>query len=143
MLNSWEVDGIRAALEATFVELADIYRRTGNPDEYGGSADYVKIVSDCACDLHPVDLFRPRQFEGGGPISGSVQQDVVYQSLGFPVGTNVREGDRVDVYTQGTIVLIMQVQRGESNDGFVHAYGSVYSDSEWFHLNFHEGDHHS
>jgi hypothetical protein len=139
MLNPWELDGIRRDIEKTFIELCDVYRRTGNPDEYGGSSDYVKVLENVKCDMHPVDFFRPKQFEA----TGGRQTDIVYQSLGLPVGTPIREGDLVDVYTQGIKITVMQVQRGESEDAFLHAYGSVFDNEGWFELSFHEGSHHS
>jgi hypothetical protein len=139
MLNSWELDGIRAAINSTFVDLCDVYRRTGNPDEYGGSSDYIQIMSGISCDMHPVDLFRPKQIEA----TGGRQTDIVYQSIGLPVGTAVREGDLIDVYTQGIKVTVMQVQRGETDDVFLHVYGGVFDNDGWFELSFHEGSHHS
>lgn len=139
MLHPWELDRIRTDIDKTFIELADVYRRTGNPDEYGGSGDFVKVLEAVRCDVHPVDFFRPKQIDD----TGGRQTDIVYQSLGFPVGTPVREGDVVDVYTQGIKVTIMQVQRGESDDAFIHAYGSVFDEDGWFELSWHEGSHHS
>lgn len=139
MLHGWELDRIRTDIEKTFIDLADVYRRTGNPDEYGGSGDYVKVLSNVKCDVHPVDFFRPKQID----TTGDRMTDIVYQSIGFPLGTAVREGDVVDVFTQGIKITVMQVQRGETDDAFTHAYGSVFDDEGWFELSFHEGAHHS
>jgi hypothetical protein len=138
-LHPWELDAIRRDIEGTFIELADIYRRTGNPDDYGGTGDYVKVLDAVKCDMHPVDYFRPKQVG----LTADATIDIVYQSIGFPVGTAVREGDLVDVYTQGIKITVMQVQRGETDDAFIHAYGSVFDEGGWFELSFHEGGHHS
>lgn len=138
MLHPWELSSIRTDIEKTFIELCDVYRRTGNPDEYGGDGDAVKVLSTIKCDLHPVDFFRPTQIKP----AGDRLTDIVYYSLGVPVGTPIREGDVVDVYTQGIKVTLIQVQRGESDDAFLHAYATVFDNEGWFELSFHEGDHH-
>jgi hypothetical protein len=136
MLRQWELDGIAAALEGTMPDLADIYRRTGNEDEYGGGPELVRVIESTKVGIAPADFF---QFQQTG-MAGR-ETDVTYYSLAFPVGTAIKTGDVIDIFTQGTRVTAIQIERAESFDTMVHVYGQEIDSDGWFELNLHAGGH--
>lgn len=134
VLNQWELDGIASSLEGTMFDLADVYRRTGNEDEYGGGDDFVAVIEGVKVGIAPTDFF---QFQA--TQMGSRQTDITYYSLVFPRQTAIKVGDLIDVYTQGVKVTVLQVERAESVDTMLHLYGQAIDDSGWFELNLHSG----
>jgi hypothetical protein len=136
MVNQWELDGIAEALETTMPDLADVYRRTGNEDEYGGGPELVKVINDVKVGIAPADFFQFQQTSAGGRES-----DVTYYSMAFPRTTPIREGDVIDIYTEGVKVTAMQIERAESWDTMLRVYGEVIEDDDWFLLNLHPGGH--
>lgn len=133
-INQWELDGIAASLEGTMFDLADVYRRTGNEDEYGGGDDFVQVIDGVKVGIAPTDFFQFQQ-----TAMGSRQTDITYYSLVFPRATAIKVGDLVDVYTQGVKISVLQVERAESVDTMLHLYGQAIDDSGWFELNLHGG----
>lgn len=133
-INQWELDGIAASLEGTMFDLADVYRRTGNEDEYGGGDDFVQVIDGVKVGIAPTDFFQFQQ-----TAMGSRQTDITYYSLVFPRATAIKVGDLVDVYTQGVKISVLQVERAESIDTMLHLYGQAIDDSGWFELNLHGG----
>ena len=88
-LNSWEIDSISDALEnVVMTDLADVYRQTGNEDEYGGGPEYVKVLNDTKVSLHPSDFFQFQEVRMAGRLT-----DITYYALSFPRGTPIRVGD--------------------------------------------------
>lgn len=136
ILNQWELDSAALALEGTMFDLADVYRRTGNEDEYGGGDDLVLVIEGVKVGIAPTDFFQFQQ-----TAMGSRQTDVTYYSLAFPRTTAIKVGDMVDVYTQGVKITVLQVERAESIDTMLHVYGQAIDDSGWFALNLHAGGH--
>jgi len=136
MIRQWELDSISAALETTMPDLADVYRRTGNADEYGGGPEFVRVIEEVKVGIAPSDFF---QFQQTG-MAGR-ETDITYYSLAFPVGTAIKTGDLIDVFTQGTKVSALQIERAESYDTMVHVYGQAIDESGWFELNLHAGGH--
>jgi hypothetical protein len=136
VVNSWELDGIAEALEGTMPDLADVYRRTGNEDEYGGGPELVKVLDGVKVGIAPADFFQFQQTTAGGR-----QTDVTYYSMAFPRTTPIREGDLIDIYTEGVKVTAMQIERAESWDTMLRVYGEVIEDDDWFLLNLHPGGH--
>lgn len=134
MLNNWEIEGIRESLEDVMADLADVYRQTGNSDEYGGGPEYVKVINDVKVSMHPVDFFQFQETRIAGRIN-----DLTYYALAFPAGTPIRVSDIVDVYTSGVKVTVDQVERGETWDTMLKVYGQVIDEEGWFELNFHAG----
>lgn len=134
-MYEWEVLSIADALaSATMADLADVYRKSGNKDEYGGGPEYVKVINDTKVSVVPTDFFQYQQAQAAGRVS-----DITYYSVVFPKGTLVRVGDLVDAYTLGVKVTLEQVERAETFDTMVRAYGQVIEDDSWFVLNFHNG----
>jgi hypothetical protein len=117
-------------------DLADVYRRTGNEDEYGGGPELAKVISDVKVGIAPADFFQFQQTSAGGRES-----DVTYYSMAFPRTTPIREGDVIDIYTEGVKVTAMQIERAESWDTMLRVYGEVIEDDDWFLLNLHPGGH--
>jgi len=136
MVNSWELDGIAAALEDTMPDLADVYRRSGNEDEYGGGPELVRVIESVKVGIAPADFFQFQQTTAGGR-----QTDVTYYSMAFPRTTPIREGDVIDIFTEGVKVTAMQIERAESWDTMLRVYGEVIEDDDWFLLNLHPGGH--
>jgi hypothetical protein len=133
-VNAWELEGIASALEGTMADLADVYRQTGNADEYGGGPEYIKILNDVKCSVHPVDFFQFQEARVAGNIN-----DIAYYSLSFPRTTAIRVGDTINVFTQGVMVTVDQVERAETWDTMLRVYGQVIDETGWFELNFHAG----
>lgn len=135
-MNQWELDGIAAALENTMDDLADVYRRTGNEDEYGGGPEFIKVVPATKISVVPEDFFQFQNAQMAGRL-----QDVSYYACAVPRGTAVKVGDVIDVYTMGVKITVDQVERAETWDTMVRFHGQIFDDEGWFDLNFHAGGH--
>lgn len=135
-IQQWELDRAAAALERTMLDLADVYRRTGNESEYGGAPELVSVLTDVRCGVAPTDFFQFQQTQMGG-----VQTDVTYYAMAFPRSTAIKVGDIVDIFTQGVKITVLQVERAESLDTMLHVYGQGIDDTGWFELNLHAGGH--
>lgn len=136
MVNSWELDGIASALETTMPELMDVYRRTGNSDEYGGGPELVRVIESVKCGIEPTDYYPYRDAPMGGR-----ETDISYYSVATPRGTPIREGDVLDIFTQGVKAAAVQIERAESWDTMVRVYATIIEDDDWFTLNLHPGGH--
>jgi hypothetical protein len=132
----WELDGIAAALEGTMPDLCDVWRRSGNVDEYGGGPELVRVLRDVKVGVAPTDFFQYQE-----PRAGGREADIAYYSLAFPRGTQIREGDSIDIFTIGTKITISQVERAETWDTMLRCYGQLIEDDQWFHLQMHLGGH--
>lgn len=135
-IPQWELDSIAASLETTMPDLADIYRRTGNEDPYGGGAELVRVIASVKVGIAPADFFQFQQNE-----MAQRQTDITYYSLAFPRGTGIKAGDLIDVFTAGAKISALQIERAESFDTMVHVYGQMIDDEGWFNLNLHAGGH--
>lgn len=133
-INQWELDSIAAALEGTMFDFADVYRRTGNGDEYGGGDDFVQFIDGVKIGIAPTDFFQFQQ-----TAMGSRQTDITYYACAVPRATAIKVGDLVDVYTQGVKVSVLQVERAESIDTMLKFYAQAIDDTGWFELNLHGG----
>jgi hypothetical protein len=136
MVRQGELDSIAAALETTMPDLADVYRRTGNEDRWGGGPEFVKVIDSVKIGVDPADFFQFQTASAGGR-----QSDITYYSMAFPRTTPIREGDLVDVYTMGVKITAMQIERGESWDTMLRVYGEMIDDEDWFLFNLHPGGH--
>lgn len=115
-------------------DLADVYRQTGNADEYGGGPEYIKVINDVKVSIHPSDFFQFQEARMAGRLT-----DITYYAMAFPTGTPIRVGDIIDIYTNGIKVTAGQVERAETWDTMVKVYGQSIDEEGWFELNFHAG----
>jgi hypothetical protein len=123
-VETWELASIAAELEKLMPDVCDVYRRSTTGDAYGGGGDFGEPHAEgVSVSVEPVAV---------GPFSGSVggsgrelAEEVQFE-LAFPLGTDVKDGDMVDVTSLGDVqILVRMVEAPESWDTMVKAQGTV------------------
>lgn len=122
-VNGWELDGIASEISTTLPDRCDIYRRSGS-DEWGGGADFdTPHVMAVPVSLEPAEL-SPFVDKIGG--SGREFGQLAQFELTFPRGTDVRDGDMIEVTTLNDVqIIVRMVEAPESWDVSVQAQGTL------------------
>lgn len=125
MLEDWEIASARATQLDAMPDLLDIYRGAGTPDTFGGITDGSTLIEeDVPCYVATSSL-------------GAFTDDIIASRdattrdymISVPVGTDVRDGDRVIVASSERWLVVQRALDLESWDT-VQKFEASYADSE-------------
>jgi hypothetical protein len=124
MLHDWEIARAATELARTMPDLCDIYRRSGGDGFGGGGSDFGDPHAEgVAVSVEPLAVGPFKDHVGS---AGREFTDEVQFELAFPLGTDVEDGDMIDVSSMGDAqITVRMVEHPESWDMMVKAQGTL------------------
>jgi hypothetical protein len=123
-VEPWELASIAGELERLMPDTCDVYRRSDTGDAYGGGGDFGSPhVEGVSVSVEPVAV---GPFSGGvGPSGRELAEEVQFE-IAFPLGTDVADGDMIEVTTMGDVqIVVRMVEAHESWDVMLKAQGTL------------------